>query len=640
MCNDTAASTEALMQQTEASHGKSSLGALSLAALGVVFGDIGTSPLYTMKEVFAGNHPIPLTADNVLGILSLILWSLIIIVSIKYVVFVMRADNRGEGGIMALIALALRYVQGSRHKEKLVMMIGIAGAAMFYGDGMVTPAISVLSAVEGLEVAAPVLKPFVIPLTLLVLFILFFFQRKGTASVGALFGPVMVIWFAILALIGLSEIVSNPSVLRAANPWYGLEFLFNNRSLALVAMGAVVLSITGAEALYADMGHFGRKPVEYAWFGFVLPSLMLNYFGQGALILREPEAIQNPFYLSAPDWALYPLIALATVATVIASQAVISGAFSITREAMQLGFVPRLAVLHTSDQQQGQIYLPAVNWGLMTAVFILVLGFKSSNDLAAAYGIAVTGNMVMTSVLATVVVAKIWGWGWWRAAPVFAFFMLLELSFLGANLLKIPDGGWFPLVVGVLMMMLMTTWKRGRQLLSDRLRGESFKLEPFIDSIAIAPPARVPGTAIFMNADPHGVPHAMLHNLMHNKVLHERVVILTIRFEDRPYVPESERVEVLPLKEEFFRVIVRYGFKDEPDIPQALQLCTAQGLELQMMETSFFLGRETLIPKLGSEMALWREKLFVAMFRNAGSATTFFNIPSNRVVELGTQVVL
>lgn len=628
------------MQQSEASHGKSSLGAMSLAALGVVFGDIGTSPLYTMKEVFAGNHSIPLTADNVLGILSLILWSLIIIVSIKYVVFVMRADNRGEGGIMALIALALRYVQGSRGKENLVMMIGIVGAAMFYGDGMVTPAISVLSAVEGLEVAAPVLKPFVIPLTLLVLFVLFFFQRQGTASVGALFGPVMVIWFAILALIGLSEIATNPSVLRAANPWYGLEFLLNNRSIALVAMGAVVLSITGAEALYADMGHFGRKPVEYAWFGFVLPSLMLNYFGQGALILREPDAIQNPFYLSAPEWALYPLIALATVATVIASQAVISGAFSITREAMLLGFVPRLTVLHTSDKRQGQIYLPAVNWGLMTAVFILVLGFKSSNDLAAAYGIAVTGNMVMTSILATVVVAKIWGWGWWRAVPIFASFMVMELSFLGANLLKIPDGGWFPLVVGVIMMLLMTTWKRGRQLLADRLKGESFKLEPFIDSIAIAPPARVPGTAIFMSTDPHGVPHAMLHNLMHNKVLHERVVILTIRFEDRPYVPEAERVEVQPLKEDFFRVIVRYGFKNEPDIPQALQLCSAQGLELQMMETSFFLGRETLIPKIGSEMSLWREKLFVAMFRNAGSATTFFNIPSNRVVELGTQVVL
>jgi KUP system potassium uptake protein len=628
------------MQHAQDNHGKSSLGALSLAALGVVFGDIGTSPLYTMKEVFAGNHPIPLTADNVLGILSLILWSLIIIVSIKYVIFVMRADNRGEGGIMALIALPLRYVQGNRHKERAIMLVGILGAAMFYGDGMVTPAISVLSAVEGLEVAAPVLKPFVLPITLLVLFILFFFQRMGTASVGALFGPVMVIWFGTLAVIGVINIIHDPDVLRAANPWHGLDFLIHNRGIALVAMGAVVLSITGAEAVYADMGHFGRKPIELAWFCFVLPSLMLNYFGQGALILREPEAIANPFYHSAPDWALYPLIALATLATVIASQAVISGAFSVTRQAMQLGFVPRLEVQHTSDKQQGQIYLPGVNWGLMIAVFILVLGFRSSNNLAAAYGIAVTGDMVITSILATIVVAKIWNWGWWRAVPIFSVFLALELSFLGANLFKIPDGGWFPLVMGVVLLVLMTTWKRGRQLLSDRLKGESFKLEPFIDSIAIAPPSRVPGTAIFMNADPHGVPHAMLHNLMHNKVLHERVVILTIRFEDRPYVPEAERVEVQPLKEDFFRVIVRYGFKDEPDIPQALQLCTAQGLELQMMETSFFLGRETLIPKLGSEMALWREKLFVAMFRNAGSATTFFNIPSNRVVELGTQVVL
>lgn len=628
------------MQSSDGHTHKSSLAALSLAALGVVYGDIGTSPLYTMKEVFAGNHPIPLSPDNVLGILSLILWSLIIIVSIKYVVFVMRADNRGEGGIMALIALPLNRYQGDPIKEKAIMLLGIVGAAMFYGDGMVTPAISVLSAVEGLEVAAPGLEPYVIPITLSVLFVLFFLQRKGTASVGALFGPVMLLWFSTLAVIGVMNILADLSVLRAINPLYGIGFLLENRKIALVAMGAVVLSITGAEALYADMGHFGRKPIQLAWFGFVLPALMLNYFGQGALILHNPETIENPFYHSAPDWALYPLIGLATLAAVIASQAVISGAFSVTRQAMQLGFVPRLEVQHTSDKEQGQIYLPWVNWSLLVAVVALVLGFKSSNNLAAAYGIAVTGDMVITSILAYVVVSKLWGWGWLRALPFFLLFLAMELSFLTANLFKIPDGGWFPLVVGVALLVLMTTWKRGRKLLADRLQGEALRLEPFIQSIAVAPPTRVPGTAVFLNADPHGVPHAMLHNLMHNKVLHERVVILSIRFEDRPYVPVSERVTVEPLEESFFRVIIRFGFKDEPVIPLALEQCAPQGLVLDMMDTSFFLGRETLIPRLGSEMAFWREKLFVAMFRNAGSATSFFNIPTNRVVELGTQVTL
>ncbi|GBG02517.1 putative potassium transport system protein kup [Azospira sp. I13] len=619
---------------------KSRLAALALAALGVVYGDIGTSPLYAMKEVFAGNHPIPLTEANVLGSLSLFFWALIIVVSLKYVAFIMRADNRGEGGIMALIALALHESQGKARRQKIIMVIGILGAAMFYGDGMVTPAISVLSAVEGLEIVTPSFKPYIIPITLFVLFGLFFIQRRGTATVGVLFGPVMLAWFSTLALLGLWNIMANPHVLLAANPLYGIEFLFANKAMALVAMGNVVLAVTGAEALYADMGHFGRKPIQLAWFSFVLPALVLNYFGQGALILDDPAAAANPFFNSAPDWAVMPLVALATVATVIACQAVISGAFSVTRQAMQLGFVPRMEVQHTSEKEQGQIYLPGVNWGLFGAVAVLVLGFKSSNNLAAAYGIAVTGDMVITSLLATVVAAKVWGWGWSRAVLLFAGFLVVELTFLAANILKIPDGGWFPLVVGVFVFVLMTTWKRGRQLLADRLKGEALQLLPFIDSIAVAPPSRVPGTAVFLNADPNGVPHALLHNLMHNKVLHERVIMVSVQIFDVPYVPEIDRVEVHKLKENFWRVIVQYGFKDEPDIPQALSLCADSGLTFEMLETSFFLGRETLIPRLGSEMAFWREKLFIALFRNAGSATSFFKIPSNRVVELGTQVVL
>ena len=616
------------------------LAVLALGALGVVYGDIGTSPLYAMKEVFAGNHPIPVTEANIFGSLSLFFWALIIIVSIKYVIFIMRADNRGEGGVMAMIALALHDAQDKPFQMKMIMIVGILGAAMFYGDGMVTPAMSVLSAVEGLEVVTPTFKPFVIPITMIVLFMLFFVQRHGTALVGAAFGPVMVIWFSVLAMLGLYNIMAHPAILAALNPLYGLEFLFENKALALVAMGNVVLAVTGAEALYADMGHFGRKPIQRAWFAFVLPALVLNYFGQGALILLEPEAAKNPFFYSAPDWALLPLVGLATIATVIASQAVISGAFSVTRQAMQLGFMPRMEVQHTSEKESGQIYLPAVNWGLMLAVMILVLGFKSSHNLAAAYGIAVTGDMVITSILATVVVARAWKWGWWRAIALFSCFLAVELVFLAANILKIPDGGWFPLVAGMGIFILMTTWKQGRQLLADRLKGERLELGMFIESLAMSMPTRVAGTSVFLNADQKGVPHALLHNLMHNKVLHERVVLVSVAFYDTPYVPDIDRVEVRQLKENFWSVVVQYGFKDEPDIPEALQLCANSGLEFNALETSYFIGRETLIPKMNSEMPFWREIIFVAMFRNAGSATAFFKIPSNRVVELGTQVVL
>lgn len=623
-----------------ANQSKSQQATLALAALGVVYGDIGTSPLYAMKEVFAGNHSIPLTSDNVLGILSLIVWSLIIIVSIKYVVFIMRADNRGEGGIMALIALAQYGAKGNPGLQRSIMLVGLLGAGMFYGDGMVTPAISVLSALEGLKVVTPAFQPVIIPATLVVLFTLFYFQRRGTASLGALFGPVMLLWFATLGILGFISIVANPGVLRALSPTFGFSFLIENRSIAIVAMGSVVLSVTGAEALYADMGHFGSKPIRQAWFGFVLPSLILNYFGQGALLLDNPAAADNPFYRLAPELLLYPLVTLATLATVIASQAVISGAFSVSRQAMQLGFLPRIEVQFTSEKAQGQVYLPGVNWGLFVAVVILVLGFQTTDNLAAAYGIAVTGDMVITSILATFVAAKSWGWGWGRSIALFAVFLSVELAFLFANVLKIPHGGWFPLVAGATIFVVMTTWKRGGQLLTERTSGEAIELVSFIDALLVSMPVRVLGTSVFMTSRNDRVPSSMLHNLMHNKVLHERVLIVSVEVFDVPYVPEIDRVVISKLKGNFFRVSVQYGFKDEPDIPLALTFCKTQGLAIDMMETSFFLGRATLIPNVGSGMALWREKLFVFLFRNAGSATHFYKIPSNRVVELGTQVVL
>ena len=541
---------------------------------------------------------------------------------------------------MALIALALHDAKGNPKRERAIMLVGLLGAGMFYGDGMVTPAISVLSALEGLDVATPAFKPYIIPLTLLVLFALFFVQRRGTASVGALFGPVMMMWFATLATLGTVSLMSNPVVLNALNPIYGVRFLFENPGLAIVAMGAVVLSITGAEALYADMGHFGARPIRQAWFSFVVPSLILNYFGQGALLLSDPESVSNPFYHLAPDWALLPLVGLSTAATVIASQAVISGAFSVTRQAMQLGFVPRFDVKFTSEKEQGQIYMPGVNWGLFAAVVILVLGFKSTNNLAGAYGIAVTGDMVITSTLAIVVAARGWGWGWQRAIALFSCFLVVELTFLYANVLKIPDGGWFPLLIGSLVFLLMSTWKRGGQLLSSRTSGEAIGLDVFIEALLVSPPIRVEGTAVFLTSRSDRVPNSMLHNLMHNKVLHERVLVVSVEVFDVPYVPEIDRVEVEKLKGNFFRLTLQYGFKDDPNIPEALALCAQQGLEIDMMSTSFFLGRATLVPRIGSEMAYWREKLFILLFRNSSSATSFYKIPSNRVVELGTQVVL
>jgi len=622
-------------------HPNKRLATLTLAALGIVYGDIGTSPLYSIKEVFGGaHHPVPITPDNVLGILSLFLWSLIIVVTLKYVAFIMRANNKGEGGIIALMTLALHKGNPASWQQKLLISLGLFGAALFYGDGVITPAISVLSAVEGLELITPAFVPYILPITLGILIALFFFQRRGTASVGALFGPIMVLWFAALAVLGGIAIVEHPAVLAAVNPLYGFLFLIGNSALGFFALGAVVLCITGAEALYADMGHFGAKPIQYAWLGYVLPALLINYFGQGALLLADPATIENPFYLLAPNWALYPLVVLATVATVIASQAVISGAFSITQQAIQLGYTPRLEVQHTSDQEIGQIYLPALNWLLLVAIIALVIGFGSSSKLASAYGIAVTGTMLITNILAIAVAVRLWDWSPLRAVLGALPFIVIDLGFFLANSVKIADGGWFPLAFGLAIFVLLTTWKRGRELLHERMAADALQLGPFITDIASSGISRVPGTAIFLTPDPESVPHAMLHSIKHYKALHEQVIILSVRVFDVPYVPAIDRVEVHRLSDNFSQVIVHYGFKDEPDLPAALVQCGEAGLCIDMMDSSFFLGRETLIPKLGSNMAYWRELLFIAMFRNAGSATAFFRIPSNRVVELGTQIVL
>lgn len=614
--------------------------ALALAALGVVFGDIGTSPLYSLKEVFgSAHHPVPITPDNVLGILSLVFWVLMSVVSGKYVSFIMRADNRGEGGIMALMALALRHCQEGP-KRAAVIVFGLIGAALFYGDGVITPAVSVLSAIEGLEIITPAFKPFIIPLALVILVVLFLIQHHGTARVGKLFGPVMLLWFATLAVLGVNSIIGNPGVLRALDPRWAVGFFLHNPLVGFFSLGGIVLILTGGEALYADMGHFGRPPIRSAWFSVVLPALLLNYFGQGALLLANPAAVENPFYFLAPAWALYPLVALATLATVIASQSVISGAFSLTLQAMQLGYSPRFDVRHTSASQMGQIYVPAINWLLLVSVVALVIGFGSSSNLAAAYGIAVTGTMLITNLLAFIVARHEWRWKLWQVIFCVAPFVIIDLAFFSANSTKIVDGGWFPLAFGLMIFTALSTWKRGRRILHEKLDQDSIQLAPFITSLALGGTTRVPGTAVFLTGRPESVPHALLHSLKHYKVLHERMVIVTVRVFDVPWVPEIDRVEVADLGESFWRVTVQYGFKDDPDLPAALALCAPFDLEFNMMDTTFFLGRETLIPRYGKEMARWQALLFATMFRNATSLTAFFRIPTNRVVELGSQVVL
>jgi KUP system potassium uptake protein len=623
-----------------ASNKRQGLLGLAIGAIGVVYGDIGTSPLYAIKESLGGSHGLSVNHDNVVGVLSLMAWALFVIVTLKYVLLILRADNRGEGGIMALMALVRRSFDGDPRLRVFLLTLGMFGAALFYGDAMITPAISVLSAVEGLEVVTPVLKPYVLPVTLVVITALFFVQQTGTARVGAFFGPVMTVWFLVLGLLGLISIAQYPSVLEALNPYWGVKFFAINGALGFFVLGAIVLAVTGAEALYADMGHFGKRPIKLAWLWLVFPGLLLNYFGQGALLLRDPSAVQHPFFHLAPEWALLPMVVLATLATVIASQAVISGAYSITRQAIQLGYCPRLMIEHTSEREIGQVYLPWINWGLYFAVVGLVLGFGSSSNLAGAYGIAVTATMAIDSVLIFFVMRKLWNWPLAFALPVSAAFLFIDLAFFSANLFKILSGGWFPVIVGIVVFIVLSTWKRGREILFERLRPGAIALQPFIRSITEHPPARVPGTAVFLTATQEGVPHALLHNLNHNKVLHERVVLLTVRAEDIPHVPDEQRVKIEPLGDDFYRFTVHYGFKDEPDLPAALELASKQGMEFNLLETSFFLSRQTLVPTPSPGMALWREKLFAAMSRNAASATAFFKIPTNRVVELGTRIEL
>jgi len=611
---------------------------LALGAIGVVFGDIGTSPLYTMKETL-GTHGMTPTPGAVLGVLSLIFWSLIIVVSLKYVTFVMRADNKGEGGIMALMALAQRSMSGSARARWILGLIGIFGAALFYGDGVITPAISVLGAVEGLEVAAPSLSRFVVIIALVILAGMFALQRHGTDAVGKAFAPVMIVWFVVLAVLGVNQIMQHPQVLWALSPVYAVRFFISHGYASFIALGGVVLSLTGAEALYADMGHFGKKPIRRAWFFFVLPALLLNYFGQGVLLLNNPAAIESPFYLLVPDSLLYPMIALATAAAVIASQAVISGAFSMTREAMSLGYSMRMPVVHTSREMSGQIFVPWVNRMLMVLVFGAVLGFRSSDNLGAAYGIAVTGTMTMTTLLALVVARRHWHWNWVVLIPVGILLLTLDLAFFGANALKIAHGGWFPLVLGVWIFIVMTTWRRGRELVIREIKQSGLALEPFIENISEHPPLRVPGTAVFLTANQNAVPHALLHNLKHNKVLHERNVLLTVETLETPTADPGERIEITELGGDFYGLSLRFGFAEDPNIPRALSKCSKLGLPFDMMDTTFFLSRETIVADARRPgMALWRDKLFAFMARNALPATAFFQIPGNRLIELGAQV--
>ncbi|EIL98677.1 K+ transporter [Rhodanobacter thiooxydans LCS2] len=612
--------------------------ALALGAIGVVFGDIGTSPLYTMKETL-GTHGMTPTEPAVLGVLSLVFWSLIMVVSLKYVTFVMRADNKGEGGIMALMALAQRSMSGSARARWVLAGIGIFGAALFYGDGVITPAISVLGAVEGLQVAAPGLGRYVVWIALAILLGMFAVQRYGTHKVGKAFAPVMTLWFVVLAVLGVRQIIANPQVLYAVNPLHAVRFFLSHGDTSFIALGGVVLALTGAEALYADMGHFGKKPIRLAWFGFVLPALLLNYFGQGALLLGDPLAISSPFYLMVPESLLYPMIVLSAAAAVIASQAVISGAFSMTREAMSLGYSPRLAVVHTSREMSGQIFVPWVNRMLMVLVILAVLGFRSSDNLGAAYGIAVTGTMTMTTLLALVVARKRWHWSWLTVVLVGVLFLIIDLSFFGANLLKVAHGGWFPLVLGVVLFTVMTTWRRGRELVVREIKQGGLALAPFIENIAEHPPLRVPGTAIFLTANQHAVPHALLHNLKHNKVLHERNVLLTVETLETPVAEAHERIAITPMGGNFFGLELRFGFAEDPNIPLALTQCSREGLGFDMMDTTFFLSRETIVADARRPgMALWRDKLFAFLSRNAMPATAFFQIPGNRLIELGAQV--
>ncbi|MBC7597470.1 MAG: potassium transporter Kup [Polaromonas sp.] len=616
---------------------KSSLAALTLGAIGVVYGDIGTSPLYAFKEVFGGGH-VPITTENVLGVLSLFFWTLTVVVSIKYVVLIMRADNGGEGGLMALLALASQSVKDRPQLRRALLIMGVFGVALFFGDGIITPAISVLSAVEGLEIITPAAKPYVIPISLAVLFMLFVVQKRGTADIGKFFGPITVFWFLAIAATGLLQIIQNPSVLVAVAPWYAVRFAIEHYGIAFITLGAVFLCVTGAEALYADMGHFGKRPIRLAWFALVMPSLMLNYFGQGALVLADPKAASNPFYLMTPDWALIPMVILATMATVIASQALITGAFSATKQAIQMGFLPRLSILHTSVRQTGQIYIPAVNWALLVGVVLAVLMFGSSSALAAAYGISVSLLMVLTTALTFFVIRYGWGYPLPLCIAATGFFFVVDIAFFASNALKIAQGGWFPLAMAAVLYVLMTTWKQGRQLLNEKLRADSIDLGSFLEAVFLSPPVRVEGTAVFLTAEPGTVPNALLHNLKHNKVLHEQNLFVTVRNHEVPWIGMDKRLAIESLGHHCWQVVIHYGFKNDPDVPKALQQMRTRGCELDAMTTSYFLSRDVVVPSIGSGMAQWREKLFAQMHHNASGAADFLKLPNNAVVELGSKI--
>jgi KUP system potassium uptake protein len=610
---------------------------LTLGALGVVYGDIGTSPLYALKEVFAPGH-VPLTPQNIYGVLSLVFWTLTVVVSVKYVVLILRADNNGEGGLIAMLALASRAVRDRPLLRQRLLMVGIFGTAIFFGDGVVTPAISVLGAMEGLEVAAPGLHAYIEPISLVVLTLLFIVQRHGTGGIGKFFGPVTAVWFIVIAVMGLVHIAQRPSVIQALSPHHALLFMFGHPGVAFIALGFVVLCVTGAEALYADMGHFGKRPIRAAWFGLVMPSLVLNYFGQGAMLLDSPEKANNPFYGMAPDWALYPLIALATLAAVIASQALISAAFSVTKQAIQLGYMPRLRILHTSVRETGQIYVPFVNWGLYVCVVGAVLMFGSSGKLAGAYGITVTIDMTITTVMTFFVLRYGWKYPWSLSIAATVFFFIVDVTYFGANIVKVFEGGWFPLMIGAVMFTLMMTWKQGRALVAERLRDDAIDLKSFLEAVFLNPPARVSGTAVFMVSEQGLTPNALLHNLKHNKVLHETNLFVTVKQHEVPWIPFDRRAEMEPLGHGCWQVTLHFGFKNEPDVPEALALLHNRSFQLDDMETSYFLSRDIVIPTLGSGMAGWREKLFAQMHRNASAAADFLSLPTNRVVELGSKV--
>lgn len=627
------------MHEAKPEAGGRALALLSLTALGIVYGDIGTSPLYAVRESFLPSHGLAVTPANVLGVLSLIFWSLVLVISVKYLAFILRADNRGEGGILALAALATPMARGAGGKRGLILL-GLFGTALLYGDGAITPAISVLSAIEGLEVATPFFAPWVIPITVGILVALFAAQRHGTARVGRMFGPVTLLWFATLAVLGIAQLVREPAVLAAMHPGHALRFFLENGARGFVVLGSVFLVVTGGEALYADMGHFGRRPIRLAWFGIVLPALLINYFGQGALLIHTPDAVENPFYRMAPAWALYPVVAIATAATIIASQALISGAFSLTMQAVQLGCLPRVTIEHTSPSIFGQIYIPGVNWGLMLACIGLVIGFGSSSNLAAAYGVAVTTTMVITTILFFVVARERWGWNPWLVGLLTAAFLVVDLAFWGANLIKIPHGGWFPLVVGAVLVVVMSTWRRGREILTARVTAGLLPAEAFVAQVRERAATRVPGTAVFLYSNPDATPPALLHNLKHNRVLHGRVLFVSVTVAEEPHVPAGDRASVRALGEGFHRVMLRYGFMEEPDVPAAMAGLEAVGLRIVPMETTYFLGRETVVRSRSRRMSRWRALLFGVLNRNARPASAFYRLTPNRVVELGAQIEL